>query len=1091
MRRRLVFRPLAAAAGTIVATAALAISAQAAAAHTSANSYIQPNLEQLPNLPVNACNNSALPKDYGTNFATPLDPNGFGYANETAIGWEGNIYAPFEYLSGSYFARGVPQTYTVGGTQYCGGMYSFGAYTWGLAPLQAPAAGSVQWNMADGYLPAMVTSFTRDDVRISITDFADKQTIAGNPAELVYTRITVTNNGTSAVDVPPGASGPNLVELDTNSDTVQPGQTVNHDFVAAVDTFTVGGTLPTVAQLTPSPAPSRRPHRREASNRGASSYDTAYQDMRTYWNQRLSVAPTLSMPNVSLPNTGGLANPGTAMDNAYKAAYIYTRIVQVENSPFSGANNYDWLLNHDLPGILSNRFELGDFTDAQNLLLTGRISEASNFNEQGANWYWDGVWRTPIAWAQYLAGTNNVAFVKQYFDDDDGGTVASQWGPSLYTMMHVDLLKEINPKTGYLRTSDDNDSSGTWVFDDETALAGLQAYAYIAGRIGDTSEATWAQSEYTSLLNATNAGLATNESASGTNFLPCEVNVPITSDRCGTANDANWASQLLWGENQWTILLQGGQLNGTLGDPTQSDNMYELGFARLDGTGVPFPSFGAYPGYSVALNTAYSADGLFGNAYRDLPITSYAWQIASTTGGPNSWWEANGSAPSPNNPWQGSHAAPEFGASPYVWTMAGQTQTLLQSLVAQGLTSSVDASGTPSYSPVVYIGRGVPDAWITPGQTISVNNLTSSYNESTGDRQTYGVRITTQTQGKSTAVHVVVSGDPPAGPLEVQLPAFADDGVSAVDGGTYDASTQTVTLNTDSATIRLGNAGRPTMSVQVASDASGTHAQPALNAGDATTATATFTNTGGSALTNVTINTSVPSGWTMQATSPTTFASVPAGATEKVSYTLTPSASANGGNGVVVSATYSNGFGPTQSVSAEQWVTAQKPLPLPPGTTDLALTATPTASYASSWTTISAINNGIYPITSNDDSDLTPYWGTWPDGGTQWIQLTWSQPITTNESEVYFADDQGGVETGAGLPLPKSWVVQYLNSSGQWVDVTGQSPATAPAADNVFNTITFDPVTTTALRVSMAADGSTNVGVGVVQWIVPSYPPSS
>ena len=50
--------------------------------------------------------------------------------------------------------------------------------------------------MADGYLPAMITSFTRNDVAISITDFADKQTIGGSPVELVYTRISVTNNGT-------------------------------------------------------------------------------------------------------------------------------------------------------------------------------------------------------------------------------------------------------------------------------------------------------------------------------------------------------------------------------------------------------------------------------------------------------------------------------------------------------------------------------------------------------------------------------------------------------------------------------------------------------------------------------------------------------------------------------------------------------------------------------------------------------------------------------------------------------------------------------------------------------------------------------
>jgi len=1059
MRRRSVVRALAAAAGAIATTVALA--AQTATAAT---------FDPLPNLPVNACNNSSLPQDFGTNFPTPSDPYGFGFANQTAIGWEGNIYAPFEYLSGSYFARGVPTTFTSRfGEQFCGAMYSFGAYTWGLAPGQAPAPGSVQWTMADGYLPAMTTSFTRDNVRISITDFADKQTIAGSPAELVYTRIRVTNQSSAAVDVPSDPSGPNLVTLNNDPETVQPGQTVHHDFVSAVDTFTVGGTLPTVAQLTPGPGDS-----------GAASYDRAFRHMASFWNQRLSSIPTLSLPDAPLPNTGGLADPGTAIDNAYRAAFVYTRIVQVDKSPFSGANNYDWLLNHDLPGILDNRFELGDFTDAQNLLLTGRISEDPNFNEFGANWYWDGVWRTPIAWAQYLQATNDVAFVKTYFDDDANGP--SQWGPSLYTMMHTDLLSQINSSTGYLRFSFDNDSGGHWLFDDETALAGLMAYAYIADRIGDTAEATWAQGEYTSLLGATNAGLAANEQASGTNFLPCEVDIPITQDRCGSAMDANWASQLLWGENQWTIVLQGGQLNGILGDPSQSDNMYELGFARLQGTGVPYPSFGAYTGYSVALNTAYSADALFGNAYRDLPITSYAWQIASTTGGPNSWWEANGSTPDPNNPWQGNHAPPEFGADPYVWPMAGQTQTLLQSLVAQGMTSRVDSAGTPSFHPVVYIGRGVPDAWVTPGRTISVGNLTSSFDESSGRRQTYGVRISTAREGRSTTVHVTVSGRLPSRNVEIQLPVFADAGVQSVDGGRYDASTQTVTMDGHSSVIRLGNAGRPTMSVQVASTVPGQHAQPVLTSGEPATATATITNTGDSALTGVNLTPNVQSGWTVQAMSPSSFASIAPGDTETVTYSVTPPAAANGGAGVVVSASYSNGFGSAQSASAEQWVSAQRPLPLPPGATDLALTATASASYASPWTTITAINNGIYPIQSSDDSDLTPYWGTWPMAGTQYMELDWTQPITTNSSSVYFADD------GGGLQLPASWVVQYWNGSA-WVDVTPTS--SYPEADNVFNTVTFDPVTTTKLRVSMVTSSNPPAsGVGAIQWIVPSIPTS-
>ena len=151
-------------------------------------------------------------------------------------------------------------------------------------------------------------------------------------------------------------------------------------------------------------------------------------------------------------------------------------------------------------------------------------------------------------------------------------------------------------------------SGGTWLFDDEAALAGLAAYRYIATRIGDPAEAQWADSQYTSLLNATNAGLTANEQASGADFLPCEVNQPVTADRCATPGDANWAGSNLRGQNAWDVYLQGGTLDGVLGDPAQTDNLYQMGFSRLAGS-VPYPSFGAYTGYSVALNTGYAAAG--------------------------------------------------------------------------------------------------------------------------------------------------------------------------------------------------------------------------------------------------------------------------------------------------------------------------------------------------------------------------------------------------------------------------------------------------------------------------------------------------
>ncbi|HEX5401554.1 MAG TPA: RICIN domain-containing protein, partial [Pseudonocardiaceae bacterium] len=628
----------------------------------------------LPAVAPNACHNAALPKSYGTNFPTPNDPFSQGFFNDTALGWDGNFWPVTSYLSGSFFARGVPTTFNNAGTTICGAMYSFSIYQLGgVRPAQ-----SVQWTQESGYLPAMTTSFTSGTTAVSIKDFADKVTIGGNPFMLIYSRVSVTNHGTAAVTIDPGGTGPNLLRLtSTTLNTVAPGATSNHDYVVAVDNFGTGAALPTGAAL----------------SAGAPTLAVADTQLASHWNGRLAETTNFTLPNITLPNTGNLANPGNAMINAFKAGEIYMLMMQVGEAQFSAANNYSWVLNHDVPGELTARFETGDYQDARNLLLTARISETPNFNEVGANWYFDGDWKTLGAWATYLAKTNDTSFVSQFFHDD--ATAASPWGPSLFTIMHTIYSGQLSPD-GVLKASFDNDSSGRWLFDDYSALEALASYRFIATKIGQTSEATFANTAYNSLLNSLNTLLARNESANGFNFLPCTVDQPDSANRCDTFNDANWASPLWVGQNQWSTMLMGGVLSGIAGDPNQGDGRYTFGFNRLAANGLPFPTFGAFNGFSTAYNTAYSSDGLYGTARRDLSITSYAWQIQTTTGGPNTWWEANGSGPSTANIWAGSHAPPQFGAVPYAWPIAHQQLALIRAIAAEGLTAS--GSGPFTYT---------------------------------------------------------------------------------------------------------------------------------------------------------------------------------------------------------------------------------------------------------------------------------------------------------------------------------------------------------------------------------------------------------
>jgi hypothetical protein len=238
-------------------------------------------------------------------------------------------------------------------------------------------------------------------------------------------------------------------------------------------------------------------------------------------------------------------------------------------------------------------------------------------------------------------------------------------------------------------------------------------------------------------------------------------------------------------------MLMGGAMSGIIGDPGQLDRMYQWGFDRLAGR-VPFPSFGAFSGFSTAYNTAYSEGGLYGTAFRDLAITSYAWQIQNTTGGPNAWWEANGSGPSSANIWAGSHAGPQFGAVPYAWPIAHQQLALVRAIAAEGLSAS--GTGPFTYTRPLYIGRGIPNTWIAPGQTIAVNNVTSSTNIDSGSRSTYGVSLAVTRPGTGRVITVSLSGTLPGGAVLVQLPVFASSSVVSVTGGTFDAGTRTVTV---------------------------------------------------------------------------------------------------------------------------------------------------------------------------------------------------------------------------------------------------------------------------------------------------------
>ncbi|GIH03313.1 hypothetical protein Rhe02_13800 [Rhizocola hellebori] len=140
--------------------------------------------------------------------------------------------------------------------------------------------------------------------------------------------------------------------------------------------------------------------------------------------------------------------------------------------------------------------------------------------------------------------------------------------------------------------------------------------------------------------------------------------------------------------------------------------------------------------------------------------------------------------------------------------------------------------------------------------------------------------------------------------------------------------------------------------------------------------------------------------------------------------------------------------------------------PPPPPSDNLALSAVPTASFTSAWESVAAINDGIDPPSSNDT--VNPRWGCWPNTGQQWVDLTWSSAQSLSRAQVYFFDDDQGID------MPASWKLQYWNGSA-YVDVPGASAYTL--TKNAYNTITFTSVSSTRLRVLMTGNGTSSVGL--------------
>lgn len=139
----------------------------------------------------------------------------------------------------------------------------------------------------------------------------------------------------------------------------------------------------------------------------------------------------------------------------------------------------------------------------------------------------------------------------------------------------------------------------------------------------------------------------------------------------------------------------------------------------------------------------------------------------------------------------------------------------------------------------------------------------------------------------------------------------------------------------------------------------------------------------------------------------------------------------------------------------------------PEGPVDVAPLATASASYVSPWESLAGLNDGYTPTSSADRGH--PVYGNWDNPNTtQWVQYDWNQSHTIDRMDVYWFDDDEGID------VPASYTIQYWNGAS-WVNVSGASGYSV--LPNQYNTTKFTPVTTNKIRLNIVAKATASTGI--------------
>jgi uncharacterized protein len=139
----------------------------------------------------------------------------------------------------------------------------------------------------------------------------------------------------------------------------------------------------------------------------------------------------------------------------------------------------------------------------------------------------------------------------------------------------------------------------------------------------------------------------------------------------------------------------------------------------------------------------------------------------------------------------------------------------------------------------------------------------------------------------------------------------------------------------------------------------------------------------------------------------------------------------------------------------------------------LASTCRATASHTWEVDTPTALNDQLEPASSEDDS--VPRFTWWNHlGSVEWVEYDFPQAASVQGAEVFWYDDR---RIGGRCRVPASWRILYRDGD-EWKPVL--DAAQGEIAMDRFNSVSFSPVTTTALRLEVQLQP--NLSSGVLEW---------